>query len=201
MPGAWRYRVSAGAGGSGVSMLRLGEVESWIYNFYFMYNCLSRSVPEIHWYVDETLSKQPTSNRSDIFACCHTAVYVVLTRLVCFWRDLSVPAEHTSAGSALHSSLNNSNSNNSNNNNNSNKIASATTAATRTLATAAATTTTVAAATTTAATATAMTATAATITKAAAATTATAEGTTVAAAHQQQQPQQQQQQQQQRKGA
>ena len=34
LPGAWRYRVSAGTGRSGVSILWLGEVESWIYNFY-----------------------------------------------------------------------------------------------------------------------------------------------------------------------
>ena len=34
LPGAWRYRVSAGAGRPGVSILRLGEVESLIYNFY-----------------------------------------------------------------------------------------------------------------------------------------------------------------------
>ena len=31
LPGAWRYRVSAG---TGVSILRLGEVESLICNFY-----------------------------------------------------------------------------------------------------------------------------------------------------------------------
>ena len=36
LPGAWRYRVSAGTGRPGVSMLRLGEVEGWICNF-----CLS----------------------------------------------------------------------------------------------------------------------------------------------------------------
>ena len=34
LPGAWRYRVSAGTGRPGVSILRLGEVESWIRNFY-----------------------------------------------------------------------------------------------------------------------------------------------------------------------
>ena len=33
LPGAWRYRVSAGTGRPGVSMLRLGEVESLICNF------------------------------------------------------------------------------------------------------------------------------------------------------------------------
>ena len=34
LPGAWRYRVSAGIGWPGVSILWLGEVESWICNFY-----------------------------------------------------------------------------------------------------------------------------------------------------------------------
>ena len=36
LPGAWRYRVSAGTGWPGVSILRLGEMESLIRNF-----CLS----------------------------------------------------------------------------------------------------------------------------------------------------------------
>ena len=34
LPGAWIYRVSAGTGRPGVSILLLGEVESWIRNFY-----------------------------------------------------------------------------------------------------------------------------------------------------------------------
>ena len=34
LPGTWRYRVSTGTGLPGVSILRLGEVESWICNFY-----------------------------------------------------------------------------------------------------------------------------------------------------------------------
>ena len=34
LPGAWRYRVSAGTGRPGVSILWLGEVESWICNFH-----------------------------------------------------------------------------------------------------------------------------------------------------------------------
>ena len=34
LPGAWRYRVSAGTGRPGVSTLRLGEMESLICNFY-----------------------------------------------------------------------------------------------------------------------------------------------------------------------
>ena len=34
LPGAWCYRVSAGNGRPGVSILWLGEVERWICNFY-----------------------------------------------------------------------------------------------------------------------------------------------------------------------
>ena len=34
LPGAWRYRVSAGTGWPGVSILWLGEVESLICSFY-----------------------------------------------------------------------------------------------------------------------------------------------------------------------
>ena len=34
LPGAWRYRVSAGTGRPGVSILGLGEVESFMCNFY-----------------------------------------------------------------------------------------------------------------------------------------------------------------------
>ena len=34
LPGAWRYRCSAGTGRPGVSILSLGEVESCICNFY-----------------------------------------------------------------------------------------------------------------------------------------------------------------------
>ena len=34
VPGAWRYRVSAGTGRPGVRILWLGEVESWICGFY-----------------------------------------------------------------------------------------------------------------------------------------------------------------------
>ena len=34
LPGAWHYRISAGTGRPSVSILWLGEVESWICNFY-----------------------------------------------------------------------------------------------------------------------------------------------------------------------
>ena len=42
LPGAWHYRVCAGTGRSGVSILRLGEVESFICNF-----CLSVAVRKL----------------------------------------------------------------------------------------------------------------------------------------------------------
>ena len=44
LPGAWRYRVSAGTGRPGVSILWLGEVESLICNFY-----LSVAARKIVW--------------------------------------------------------------------------------------------------------------------------------------------------------
>ena len=44
LSGAWRYRVSAGTGRPGVSILWLGEVESWICNFY-----LSVAARKIVW--------------------------------------------------------------------------------------------------------------------------------------------------------
>ena len=34
LPGAWRYRVSAGTAQPGVSILRLGEMEGLVCNFY-----------------------------------------------------------------------------------------------------------------------------------------------------------------------
>ena len=44
LPGAWRYRVSSGTGQPRVSILWLGEVESWICNFY-----LSVAARKIVW--------------------------------------------------------------------------------------------------------------------------------------------------------
>ena len=44
LPGAWRYRASAGAGQPGVSILWLGEMESLICNFY-----LSVAARKIVW--------------------------------------------------------------------------------------------------------------------------------------------------------
>ena len=51
LPGAWRYRVRAGTGWPSVSILWLSEMESLICNLpqcSSRYNCLSRSVPEVH---------------------------------------------------------------------------------------------------------------------------------------------------------
>ena len=51
MPGAWRHRVSSGTGRPGVSILRLGEMDSLICTFHISVAarivCLIRSVPEI----------------------------------------------------------------------------------------------------------------------------------------------------------
>ena len=71
LPGVWRYRVSAETGWSGISILRLGEMESLICNFYLSVaahqNCLSRSVSEIHLHVAGMLSNQQTN-----CACMHS---------------------------------------------------------------------------------------------------------------------------------
>ena len=61
LPGAWRYRVSAGTGQPGVSILWLGEMESLVCNF-----CFSVSARKIVW---DTLAccwdvKQPTNKQS-----------------------------------------------------------------------------------------------------------------------------------------
>ena len=44
LPGAWRYRVSAGTGWPGVCILWLGEMESLVCNF-----CLSVAARKIVW--------------------------------------------------------------------------------------------------------------------------------------------------------
>ena len=70
LPGTWRYRVSAETGWPGVSTLT-----GWDVNFDLqllsrcgsMYNCLSRSVPEIHWHVAGMLSNLPI-NQSTVSA-------------------------------------------------------------------------------------------------------------------------------------
>ena len=64
LPGAWHYRVSAGTGRPGVSILWLGEVESWICNFYL--SVAARKIMRIRpwdtpaccWNVKHTTNKQ-----------------------------------------------------------------------------------------------------------------------------------------------
>ena len=73
LPGAWHYRVSAGTGRPGVSILWLGEMESWICNFYL--SVAARKIVQIRpW---DTLAccwdvKQPTNKQTN------SACFVVL---------------------------------------------------------------------------------------------------------------------------
>ena len=71
LPGSWHYRVSAGTGRPGVSILWLGEGESWICNFY-----LSVAARKIVW-ADPALRytricwdvKQPIYKQTDCYWC------------------------------------------------------------------------------------------------------------------------------------
>ena len=63
LPGAWRYRVSAGIGWLGVSILGLGEIESCTAT-HISYTCVSGSVPKIHQRVARALSSQQTASTS-----------------------------------------------------------------------------------------------------------------------------------------
>ena len=58
LPGAWRYRVSAGTGRPGVSILWVGEMESWICNFYLRVAARPWDTLAYCWDV-----KQPTTNK------------------------------------------------------------------------------------------------------------------------------------------
>ena len=67
LPGSWCYRVSAGTGPPGVSILWLGEMESWICNFYLSVS--ARKIEQIC--PRDTLAccwdvKQPTNNNSSL---------------------------------------------------------------------------------------------------------------------------------------
>ena len=64
LPGAWRYRVSAGTGWPGVSILWLVERESLVCNFYLSVTArkIEQIVPEIHSNVAGTLSNQQTTS-------------------------------------------------------------------------------------------------------------------------------------------
>ena len=60
LPSAWRYRVSAGTGRPGVSILWLGEVESLICNFYLI--VAARKIEHIRpWDTCWWDAKQPTN--------------------------------------------------------------------------------------------------------------------------------------------
>ena len=71
LPGAWRYRVSAGTGRPDVSILWLGEVESWICNFY-----LSVAAHKIVWadpslrYTSMLLGHCATNKQTNWGDCC-----------------------------------------------------------------------------------------------------------------------------------
>ena len=71
LPGAWHYRVSAGTCQPGVSILWLGEVESWIWNFN-----LSVAARKIVWsdpslrYTSMLLGRQATNQQT----ICHESV-------------------------------------------------------------------------------------------------------------------------------
>ena len=58
LPSAWHYKVSTGTGLSGVSILWRGRTESLqlLSKCGSMYNCLSRSIPEVHQHVAGTLN-------------------------------------------------------------------------------------------------------------------------------------------------
>ena len=67
LPGAWCYRVSAGTGRRGVSILWLGEMESWICNFYL--SVAARKIvsadPSLRYsHVAGTLSNQQTNKQT-----------------------------------------------------------------------------------------------------------------------------------------
>ena len=88
LPGAWRNRVSAGTGRPGVSILWLGEMESWICNF-----CLSVAACKIEqtrpW---DTLAccwdvKQPTNNISHGISYVEEEYFVLYAFLyILLWR-------------------------------------------------------------------------------------------------------------------
>ena len=70
LPGAWRYRVSTGTGRPGVSILWLGEIESWICNFY-----LSVAARKLVWadpslrYTRMLLGRQATKKQTNSENC------------------------------------------------------------------------------------------------------------------------------------
>ena len=88
LPGAWRYRVSAGTGWPGISILWLGEVESSICNF-----CLSvvacRLVcvdPSLRY--TSTLLGHKATNKQTVWAVCF--LHMSLCGHGIFWISLSL---------------------------------------------------------------------------------------------------------------
>ena len=74
LPGAWRYRVSAGAGLTSVSILWLGEMESLVCNFYL--SVAAHKIEQIHpWDTREFTccwdqpTNQPTVSPSSNYHC------------------------------------------------------------------------------------------------------------------------------------
>ena len=90
-PGAWRYRVSAGTGRPGVSILWLSEVEGLVLKLLSRcgstYNCLSRSIPEIHSHVGGTLSKQqsPVPTLPGAW-CCKVSARIAWSGVSILWQ-------------------------------------------------------------------------------------------------------------------
>ena len=68
LPGVWRYMVNTGTGWPRVSILWLGEKESFICNVCLKYNCLSRPVPEILYHVAGMLTNQQTNGNASAAA-------------------------------------------------------------------------------------------------------------------------------------
>ena len=85
LPGAWHYRVSAGTGQPGVSILWLGEVENLICNFY-----LSVTARKIVWtdpslrYTRMLLGRYATNKKTLTKANNKDELWVILRRTVLF---------------------------------------------------------------------------------------------------------------------
>ena len=76
LPGAWRYRVRAGTGWPSVSILRLGEMESLICNFYLSVAAHRFVCADVAW----MLSKQRTNKQTP--PCQMPGIVVSARRLV-----------------------------------------------------------------------------------------------------------------------
>ena len=86
LPGTWCYWVSAGTGWPGVSILWLGEVESWICNFY-----LSVAARTLVW-TDPPLRytscwdiKQPASSFASLPSCLFPQPFILHSPFTCIF--------------------------------------------------------------------------------------------------------------------